>query len=185
MMQLPTTHLSVHSNSHGGYRKVIGGLQNLNGITGDRKGRIFVNHVNAQVSVFDYQLDGTVELVHNFKISHGIDNPYYSEETQELLVSGFPRALELKEFAMHPDKLTAASGVTRVKAKHIGPQLYTGKTTPETRQPVLDEFFHDPGMGVMNMSTTTVVDVKTDAWYMTSLFSLSVVKCTGYSKTYQ
>lgn len=184
MLQFPTTHISVHSNKAGGYRKVKGGMQNLNGMAGDRKGRFFVNQVNAHVAVFDYQSNGDVKLVHTFKTKHAIDNPSYSFETNELILSGFPAALELSNFARQPDKLPAASALTRVRLNHVGPRLYSGKTKAEVRQPVLDEFFHDPGMGVMNMSTTAVVDKQGDAWYMTSVFGQSVVKCTGYSGTY-
>lgn len=184
ILQFSTTHLAVHSDAYGGYRTVKRGLQNVNGLTGDRKGRLFMNHVNAQVSVLDYESTGNVTLVQTFRLGHSCDNPSYSAETNELILSGFPAALELAAFAREPHVRTASSILTRVNLDHLGSSFYGGGKS-NVVQPPLDEFFMDPGTGVMNMSTTAVVDKKTDSWYMTSVFGFAVVKCTGYSNTYQ
>jgi hypothetical protein len=184
LLQLPTTHIAMHSNSQGGYRIVKSGLQNINGLTGDRNGRFFMNHVNAWVSVFDHDQQGNVTLVQKIKLGHASDNPSYSAETGELIVSGFPRALELAEFATHPHEATAASVVTRIDLSHLGSKFFGGGSS-NVVQPPLDEFFLDPGTGTANMTTTTVVDKAGDAWYLTSVFGYSVVKCSGYSNTYE
>lgn len=182
MLQLPTTHLALHSNSQNGYRIVHNHLQNINGLAGDRKGRLFMNHVNAGLSIYNYDDEGKVTLSQHVKIAHGIDNPSYSEETNELILAGFPRVLELGDFAKRPGDLPAASSLTRINLEHIDPKFFGGEGNVVS--PPLDEFFLDPSTGVMNMSTTAVVDKQGDAWYMTSAFGQAVVKCRGYSKTY-
>lgn len=188
MIQLPTTSIAMHSNAQGGYRIVKSGLQNINGITGDRKSTFYMNHVNAWMSVYSYdESNGNVTFVQGVKLGHASDNPSYSAETGEVIVSGFPRALELADFAQHPHETPAASVLTRINVEHLGSKFFGEGSGGKSNvvQPPLDEFFLDPGTGVMNMSTTAVVDKQGDAWYMTSVFGMAVVKCTGYAATYQ
>lgn len=180
ILQLPTTSLALHSNSQSGYRIVQNNLININGLAGDRAGRFFMNHVSAAFSVYNYDHTGNVTLAQHFRTGHCVDNPSFSEETNEIILSGFPNAVELAEFAKRPHELAAGSILTRINLDHLA-KTATGTSTAI---PPLDEFFLDPGTGVMNMSTTAVVDKQGDSWYMTGAFSHAVVKCTGYSQTY-
>lgn len=182
LLQFPTTHVAVHSNAHAGYRIAAAGLQCANGLTGDRKDTLFLNHVNARVSVYKYQNNGNLTFERSIVINHGIDNPSYSFETNELIVPGFPAVQELGNFAKRPHELATTSIVSRISMDHIiSDSFNNGEGTP---QPPVDEFFLDTGTGLMNMSTTAVVDKEGDAWYMTSAFGTAIVKCTGYSDTY-
>lgn len=183
-LQLPTTSLALHSNSQGGYRFVKKYLVNINGLAGDRKGRFFMNHVNAGVSVYDYDREGNVTLVQHLRTGHCVDNPSYSQETNELILSGFPNVRELPDFVQSPYERVAATALTRINLDHFGQKSSDSKNAGAMTTPALDEFFLDPSTGVMNMSTTAVVDKKGDAWYMTGAFGQAVVKCTGYSQTY-
>ena len=186
MLQLPTTHVAVHGNSLGGFKLAKNFLDNVNGLAGDRKGTLFLNHVNAKVSVLKYKPDGNLTLSQTIYVKHAIDNPTYSSETNELIVSGFPTALELEEFTKHPHEVASASAASRINLDEIGSKFFGGEgQASNIAQPAVTEFFLDPGTGVMNMSTSVVVDKVGDAWYMTSVFGFAVVKCTGYAKTYQ
>lgn len=181
LLQFPTTHIAAHSNARNGYRIIASGLQCVNGLTGDRKDKMFVNHVNAHISVYHYQKSGNLTLTQSITVNHGIDNPSYSVETHELIVPGFPAVQELGAFAKRPHELATTAIVTRINLDHVNSDPAEMQNTV---QPSLDEFFLEPGTGLMNMSTTAIVDKKGDAWYMTSAFGTAVVKCTGYANTY-
>ncbi|ORY86963.1 hypothetical protein BCR37DRAFT_343068 [Protomyces lactucae-debilis] len=182
MAQLPTTHIAVHSNKAGGYRIVAKGLACLNGIAGDRKGRLFANQVNANVIVFDYETSGNLTGVQIIKVPHVVDNPTYSEETGELLLSGFPKALVLADFAKDTTgEKRAPTSSSRIKLSDI--VKADAQTKSPVKQPFVDEWFVDPGLGLIDMGTTVVVDAKHDNWYMMGVFTKGVTRCTGYSKT--
>jgi hypothetical protein len=183
MAQLPTTHIAVHSNKAGGYRIAAKGLACLNGLAGDRKGRLFANQVNAHVMVYDYEKGGNLTGVQIIKVPHVVDNPTYCEETGELLVSGFPKALVLADFAKDTTgEKRAPTSISRIKLADIVKADLATKSP--VKQPAVDEWFIDSGLGLIDMGTTVVVDAKHDAWYMMGVFTNGVTRCTGYSKTY-
>ena len=133
--------------------------------------------------------DGNLKLLQDVNLGFAPDNPSISMDTRELIVAGHPFVLEVLDFAKNTEKKTASSIVGRIPLAQLGPAFFGGEGASGSSsvgiQPVVTEFFLDSGAGVMNASTTCVVDAKNDVFYVTSAFGYSIAKCAGYSETFE
>lgn len=189
LFQWPTTNVGFHAD--GQWKFAAKMIANANGLSGDRKGHFFVNSVTAVSHLYRYDAEGNADWVQQVHVKHGIDNPFWSAETGEVLFAGFPKIGELTEFARNIHTQTAASAVSRVRVDSLLPFAPKPATKAEeemqkkagvTITPKVEEIFLDAGSGFANMTTSAAVDPKRDQLYLTGAFGNAVIRCDGYSK---
>ncbi|KAK6345061.1 Serum paraoxonase/arylesterase 2 [Orbilia javanica] len=192
-LRLPTGSVYYHSTSTG-FRRVLGGLSNANGIVGFHRSQFDSTHVLANMVFVASILEGVVMAyryipgkvaenggfvkLREFNFDFVMDNLAISQDGKWLYLTGHGEPANLGWHWRSPDEVPSASVSYRMSLAELGSYFGTKGEMGESR---VEKIVVDRMGLIGNASTTAVGDDMLNKYWISGLTFRGIMECSLYT----